>query len=269
MASSQSQMDTISYGVLDLVCRLCELHKFKFVVLLQNSANFNQTFWTSSKEMRHLFSDLISEFATFVDVLNDRNAPANDARDKTGAAADDLKMEVEDGECLAATVAEVAAKEATAAAVGATASVTPHPVSSEHPIDRLRQHRGSGDFGNDDSNHPITDDDCVLLPEEELVDDKSEEEEEEEEGEEEEEQRDDMEGYDDDDRNTHVEHHDDDDDEPMMNAKKGETLDAENEEGDGRSFLQESCSLEGPNMDGNIKVRQPSGAMKLRYIQNS
>ena len=173
-SSSPPTPETIRSGIFDPLRRLCDSHQFHFVVLLQHSSSKSQRFWTSSKPLRNLFGDLITEIATFVDVFGDGSFPCNiDAQaasrevpDQGQVATDELKMEVEDGESLAAVVAEAALTTATrAAAIAATApSTVPIDGWSDDP-----------DLDDDD------DDDCVLLPMEELEDDTEGREEEEEE----------------------------------------------------------------------------------------
>ena len=153
---------------MDPIRRLCESHQFHFVVFLQHSAEPRQRFWTTSKPLRTLFGNLIFESATFVDTDGHGGGGGGgegdvsgggvwqEAADEVFAAADELKMEVEDGESLAAAVAAAAFE--TVADAAADAVVAGMTTADDDGAQRA----------NEDDH---VDESVLLLPAEELEED--------------------------------------------------------------------------------------------------
>ena len=176
-SSSPPSPEMIRFGVLDPFRRLCESHQFHFVVFLQHasSSSHGQRFWTSSKELRNFFGHLLTESATFIDVLGDdvsfpgngndddisRPVMRQEAADEAFAAADELKMDVVDGESLAAFVADAALTTATGTTdYSTTATETAAYGTTAASAKAMERHGDDAAF----------DDECVLLPTEELED---------------------------------------------------------------------------------------------------
>ena len=182
--------EMIQTDVLDSIRRICETNQFHFVVLMQHSSDQSQRYWTSSKPLRNFFGDFISEIATFIDVFDEKTILSGNSGDVSiqtalGEAAlnafdntDELKMEVDDEESLAANVAEAAFVTATQAAAMAatittsasttttTTAMTASTTAMTASMTASTTVAAEGGRGVDSR----LDDDCILLPTEEFED---------------------------------------------------------------------------------------------------